>query len=197
MADLIHSFTSRLRKYVGDRRRALRREARFAAHLPFTVSLLSTEDEPTENFHNMPSLEGQTHDISERGLTLLLPSSRIRSVYLTVSDIYLGISLELPTSPVGMITTSVRFEQLSAKDAGFGYLLGVRIIKMQEGAQERYMEYLSSLESKDRRAHERRRPHVATALVGQDSIERISAWEALTPQAVSKSFEKFLRDQKQ
>jgi hypothetical protein len=197
MADLIHSVTSRLRKYVGDRRRALRRVARFEAHLPFTVSLLSTEDEPTENFHNMPSLEGQTRDISERGLTLLLPSPRIRSVYLTVSDIYLGISLELPTGPVGMITTPARFEQLSSKEAGFGYLLGVRIIKMEEGEQHRYMEYLNSLESKDRRAHERRQPRVATALAGQGSMKPINAWETLTPQSVSKSFEKFLREQKQ
>src|SRR3954471_5081985 len=137
MADLINSVTARLRQYVGDRRRSLRREARFAAHLPFTVSLLSTEDDPSESFHNMPSLEGQTRDIGHKGLTLLLPSSRIRSVYLTVSDIYLGIRLALPTGPVGMITRSVRFEQLSAKEAGFGYLLGVRIIKMEEGAQER------------------------------------------------------------
>jgi hypothetical protein len=196
MADLVNTVTSRLRKYVGDRRRALRREARFAAHLPFTISLLSTEDDHTERFHNMPSLEGQTRDISHRGLTLLLPSSRIGSIYLTVSDIYLGIGLELPTGPVRMITTSVRFEQLPAKEVGFGYLLGVRIIKKQEGEQERYMKYLSTLESKDRRAHERTRPRVAAALAGQGSMEQMSAWEALTPQSVSKSFEKFLRERK-
>ena len=197
MSDLINTVTSRLRKYVGDRRRRLRREARFEAYLPFTISLLSAEDDPSENFHKMPSLEGQTRDISNKGLTLLLPSSRIRSVYLTVSDIYLGIRLELPGGPVGMITTSVRFEQLSGKEAGFGYLLGVRIIKMQEDEHERYMEYLGSLESKDRRAHERRQPRVAAALAGQGSVEQLSAWETITPQSVNKSFERFLREQKQ
>src|SRR5215212_4706601 len=100
MAELIHSVTSRLRKYVGDRRRALRREARFDARLPFTISLLSAEDEQGDDFLSKPSLSGQTRDISDRGLTLLLPSSRIRSVYLTVSDMYLGISLDLPNGPV-------------------------------------------------------------------------------------------------
>jgi hypothetical protein len=196
MAKLIHSVTARLRKYVGDRRRSLRREARFEARLPVTISLLSSEDEPTKNFYNTPMLEGQTRDISDRGLTLLLPSSRIRSVYLTVSDIYLGIRLELPDRPVGMISTSVRFEQLSTKEAGFGYLLGVRIMKMKEEDQERYIAYLSTLEIKDRRAHERRQPRIATVMAGQSRSVPMGAWEALTPQSVNKSFEKFLQERK-
>jgi hypothetical protein len=196
MADLIHSVTARLRKYVGDRRRALRREARFEARLPFTISLLSADDESGDGFPNIPSLSGQTRDISEKGLTLLLPSARIRGVYLTVSDMYLGINLELPTGSVGTITTSVRFEQLSTKEAGFGYLLGVRIIKMQEGEKDRYLEYLGTLESKDRRAPGRRHPRVATALAGQSSTVQMSALETLTPQSVSNSFEKFLRERK-
>lgn len=194
MADLIQSVTSRLRKYVGDRRRTLRRESRFEAHLPFTVSLLSEEDEPAELFHNAPSLEGQTRDISERGLTLLLPSSRIRSVYLTVSDMYLGIILELPSGPVRMIAKSVRFEQLSVKEAGYGYLLGARIIKMQEGERERYLDYLGTLESSDRRAQDKGRPHSTPALAGQGGTVQMNAFENLTPQSVSSSFEKFLRD---
>lgn len=195
MADLINSITARLRNYVGDRRRALRREARFEARLPFTISLLSAEDDAKERLPTALSLSGQTRDISDRGLTLLLPSARIRSIYLTDRDNYLGISLELPSGPIGMITTSVRFEQLSTKEAGFGYLLGVRIIKMQDGEQDRYMEYLNTLQLKERRASKPERAHVATTLVGQ-GMTQMSTWETLTPQAVSKSFEKFLRERK-
>src|SRR3712207_6583354 len=117
MADLIRSVTSRLRKYFGDRRRTFRRDARFEARLPFSISLLSAAEEPSEDITNSPSLYGQTRDISERGLTLLLPSPRIRSAYLTVSDMYLRVSLELPGGSIGMVTTCARFEQLSAKEA--------------------------------------------------------------------------------
>lgn len=196
MGDLIHSVTSRLRKYVGDRRRTFRRHARFEARLPFTISLLSGVEEALEDFTSSPSLSGQTYDLSQKGLTLLLPSARIRSAYLTVGDMYLGINLELPSGPIGMITTSVRFEQLSVKVAGFGYLLGVRIIKVQEGEHDRYMAYLSSLESKDRRAPERRHTRVAAASAGQSHNLQMRALETLTPQSVSRSFEKFLRERK-
>src|SRR3712207_2067504 len=99
MTDVINSIASRLRKYVGDRRRTLRRESRFEAHLPFAVTLLGAEDEAAEPFHNTPWLEGRSRDVSAKGLTLLLPSARIKGVYLTVSDMYLGISLELPMGP--------------------------------------------------------------------------------------------------
>lgn len=166
MADLIRSVTSRLRKYVGDRRRTFRRDARFEARLPFTISLISAAGEPPGDFTDSPSLSGQTRDISERGLMLLLPSPRIRSAYLTVSDMYLGVSLELPGGSIRMVTTPVRFEQLSAKEAGFGYLLGVRIIRMREGELDLYLEYLNTLESNDRRAKGQRRPGVASASIG-------------------------------
>lgn len=177
MADLIQSVTSRLRKYVGDRRRALRRESRLAARLPFTVSLLAEESESPEHFHNTASLDGRTRDVSTKGLTLLLPSSKIRGVYLTVSDMYLGISLVIPNGPVAMIAKSVRFEQLSAKEDGFGYLLGAHIIKMEEGERERYLEYLGTLESKDRRARDKGRHLAATALAGQRGTVQMSTLE--------------------
>jgi hypothetical protein len=144
----------------------------------------------------MPSLEGQTRDISHKGLTLLLPSSRIRSVYLTVSDIYLGISLELPGGPVRMVATPARFEQLATKEAGLGYLLGVRVIKMEKEDSESYMAYLGTLETTDRRAQERTRPRVATVLAGHSGTVEMNAVETLTPQSVSSLFEKFLRERK-
>ena len=192
MADLIHSITSRLRRYVGDRRKALRRGPRFEVRLPFTISLLSTEAHDAGTRSHQPSLQGHTRDLSETGLTLLLPSARIRGTYLTDKANYLGISLDIPGESIGILATPVRFEQLSEKEMDYGYLLGVRIVKMQEDEREGYAAYLSTLKMKERRSRERRQVHVA-ALSG---AEQVGAWETLTPQAVSRSFEKFLSDQK-
>src|SRR5919202_767946 len=77
MSTLINSLAGRLRGLVGDRRRAPRRGARARARLPFTVVLLDGQEEATTNFAGGKSLAGHTRDLSETGLTLLLPGVRI------------------------------------------------------------------------------------------------------------------------
>lgn len=193
----MRSVTAFLRKYVNDRRRALRRGARFEASLPFIVSPLAIEEDSAQcPPADAPALVGHTRDISDSGLTLLLPSVRVGSVYLTDRENYLGIKLELPSGPAAMLTVPARFEQLSQKEDGCGYLLGVRIIKMEAGERDRYIAYLSALESNESRTRERRQARSAT-LIGTNSTAQVGAWENLTPASVSMAFEKFLREQTQ
>ena len=194
-SDIIRSVTTSLREYVNDRRRVLRRGTRFEVRLPFIVSPLGTEKDYAESPPDAPALVGHTRDLSETGLTLLLPSVRIGSVYLTDRENYLGIRLELPGGPTAMLTAPVRFEQLTQKDVGCGYLLGVRIIKMPGDERERYGAYLSSLENDRRRVRERRQGHTAHHIT-QNSTTQVGAWDNLTPSSVSTAFEKFLRDQR-
>ena len=136
------------------------------------------------------SLGVHTLDLSEKRLTLLLHSVSIGGRYLTDKDSYLGVKLELPSGPVALLAASVRFEQLSKSEAGLGYLLGVRIIKMQNGDRNGYRAYLSTLMCKERRAREQRQ--VYTASPAPKTTEQADAWENLTPASVNKAFEEFL-----
>jgi hypothetical protein len=191
---LVRSVTAFLREYVNDRRRVLRRGSRYGARLPFIISLLGVEPDSAESRPGAPALVGQTRDLSESGMTLLLPSVRVGGSYLTDGENYLGIQLELPSGRVAMLALSVRFEQLPEKEDGCGYLLGVRIIKMQEGERELYTTFLNTLRSTERRARERRRAQ-STSLAGQHGTAQGSTWENLTPTSISMAFEKFLREQ--
>lgn len=190
---MIRAMTMRLRMYVKERRRVLRREARFEAHLPFIVTLLGTAKDPEKSLPDAPALVGYTRDLSETGLTLLLPSVRIGDGYLTDMESYLGVKLQIPGGAVAMLTVSVRFEQLSQKEAGCGYLLAVRIVKMQDEERERYNGYLTSTASKKRRTRERRQAESNAR--NQNSKAQSGTWEALTPASVSQAFEQFLQEQ--
>lgn len=183
---------ARLRKYANNRRRVLRRGARFEVRLPFIITLLGAGKSFTKDLGDAPAVVGYTRDLSETGLTLLLPSVRIGGAYLTDLESYLGIKLELPGGPVSMLTASVRFEQLSQKEAGCAYLLAVRIIKMHEGERDRYLNYLGTAGGEGRRARERRQS--ANAPAGSAAKEQVSTWEAVTPLSVHQAYERFRRE---
>lgn len=189
----IRSITSNLRRYVSNRRRALRRVARFEARLPFIITLLGTGRGRANGLRGEASLIGHTRDLSETGLTLLLPSVRVGDAYLTDGESRLNVRLELPGGPVEMLATSARFEQLQRKEAGCSYLLAIHIVKMQSRERERYLAYLKTIKSKERRQHERREVHAA-AFNGANSKAQSSTWEALTPASINSAFEKFLRE---
>jgi hypothetical protein len=191
-SDLIRFLTTRLRGFVSERRLP-RREARFKARLPFIITLLGSEKASVKKLRDAPSLVGYTRDLSKRGLTLLLPSVRLGDVYLTAGESYLGVKLQLPDGQVALLTVSVRFEQLSQKEAECSYLLAVRIVKMQKAERERYFAYLSTIKSRSRRRRERREIQTASVLAGSNSTVQSGRGETLTPASVSQAFEQFLR----
>ncbi|MDT4955400.1 MAG: hypothetical protein QOJ02_3538 [Acidobacteriota bacterium] len=195
-SELIRSVTKRLRKYVNDRRRALRRDARSEARLPFIITLrVPGKSAVAKSLADAPAIVGHTRDMSASGLTLLLPSVRIGDLYLTDVESRLEVKLALPDGPLKILTASVRFEQLKGKEAGCSYLLAVRIVEMQNDARDRYIAYLKTIRSKGRRARERRQAQ-AGALTGPNSKAQSGTWEALTPASVSSAFEQFYGSKK-
>jgi hypothetical protein len=175
---------SRFRKYVGDRRRAPRRGARFAARLPLSVSPLGdVQDFDRDAPH---PLSGLTRDLSARGLTLLLPAVRVGSRYLTDADGFLAVKVETPSGPVCMLAAPARFEQLSPPEEGYGCLLGVRIIKMSDGDRASYLSYLKTLTPRERR----------TGAEGRAVLDSSAAatWPDITPASVAQAFERFLHN---
>jgi len=174
---------ARLRKYVGDRRRAPRRGARFVARLPLTVTPLGDAEDFEPGAQT--SLAGSTRDLSARGLTLLLPGVRIGSRYLTDNEGYLGLKVETPSGPVCMLAAPARFEHLTEGDEGYGYLLGVRIVKMGDGDRASYLSYLRTLAPRERRA----------GVGGRVVLDPPAVtWSDITPSSVAQAFERFLHN---
>ncbi|HZG52129.1 MAG TPA: PilZ domain-containing protein [Pyrinomonadaceae bacterium] len=141
MEGLRNKASALLREYVTERRSAHRRNARYAARIPFNVSVAGAKP--------AAALAGRTRDLGESGLNLVVPSIRIGGDYITLKENKLSVALELPGGTVSLIATAARFEQLAAE--GEGYLVGVRIEEMSDDDRERYVAHLRTLPQADRR----------------------------------------------
>ncbi len=135
MPELARRLASRLRQFIGERRRA----RRAAVSLPITVSLAAPRD-GSNGYRRQTSLNGHTLDISATGLGLILPAIRIGEHYLTGEDRRLWLKLELPDDPpVEMQVKPVRYESLDEE----GYLVGVRITEISEKHQAAYIHHVA------------------------------------------------------
>ncbi|PYT05235.1 MAG: hypothetical protein DMF60_12610 [Acidobacteria bacterium] len=122
MPELARRIASRLRHFLGDRRRA----RRVAAKLPVNVGL-TTARAGSNGSRRPASLQGHTLDVSATGLALVLPAIRIGEHYLTGEDRRLRLKLDLPDKPIEIQVAPVRYESLDAHESERGYLVGVRI----------------------------------------------------------------------
>ena len=136
MSEFLRTLVGRLREYAGDRRAPRRR-----ARLPFTLSL----HEPGKKANGrrpLPTLSGFTQDISATGLALIVPAIRIGGHYLAGGDRTLEIELELPSGPIHIRVTSVRYEPVDENRSEDGYMIGVRIEDMSAADRERLKTFL-------------------------------------------------------
>ena len=142
MPELIRTIAARLREYVGNRRRTPRYRVRW----PVSVSPLEVRKSP--NGARRPAtgaaLSGFTRDVSASGLGLVLPAIRINDVYLTEGRT-LEILLEHQNGPIVMYAVAVRYEKLDEEAAENGYLVGMRIMEMEEGDRARFIESLEQM----------------------------------------------------
>lgn len=136
MPELMREIASRLRDYVGNRRRAPRRRARLAV----AVSLLDSRARAHPSF-----LEGHTRDLSRSGLALILPAIRIGDRYLTGESQTLRVTLRLPTGAIQLYATAVRYERLEEPEGACTYLIGARIKEMSDQDRARFDSYFDSL----------------------------------------------------
>jgi hypothetical protein len=151
MEGLRNKASSLLREYVTERRSMRRRSARYAARIPFDVSVVDPKRGVVAGGKPAASLAGRTRDLGEGDLNLVVPSIRIGGDYITLKENKLSITLELPSGAVNVIATPARFEQLDGENAGEGYIVGVRIEEMSDDDRERYLAHLRTLPHADRR----------------------------------------------
>lgn len=140
MPELARSIVSRLRAFVGNRRRA----RRCLARLPFNVT-------PSDRYVTLNGsrqrkwMDGHTLDVSTSGLALVVPAIRIGEHYLVGDDRQLLLRLELPTGPIEMQLVPVRYESLEEHPTDQGYVIGVRITEVDPHIKSQYEDFVRRL----------------------------------------------------
>lgn len=143
MSELPRRIVSHLRRFIGNRRRCRRVRAR----LSFTLNLSDPKVSPN-GARRLPTLNGHTLDVSTTGLALIVPAIRIGEHYLAGSDRRLYLKLELPGGPVEMKVSPVRYESLDESEEETGYLIGARIIEMDDAARASFDKYVANVLSR-------------------------------------------------
>ncbi|MDT7687290.1 MAG: hypothetical protein QOJ70_1858 [Acidobacteriota bacterium] len=138
MPELLRSIASRLRVFVGNRRRAPRHSVR----LPVFVSLLDA----TPGAPPSAGVAGHTRDVSEGGLAVLLPGIRVGERYLVGDGVTLRLTLKLPGAATARLYgTPVRYERLDEEgQTDSVFLVGLRLD--ESGDRALLTDYLKSLE---------------------------------------------------
>ncbi|MDQ3819139.1 MAG: PilZ domain-containing protein [Acidobacteriota bacterium] len=131
-----------------NRRRSPRFNAQLRARLLFTVVLSGESPAPAGNSGKL-HLVGQTKDISEVGLALVVPIAEIDERYLTSETSKMQLELFLPKGAIRITARPVHYRRLEESAAegvfGEGYLIGAEIIKVSN--RDLFIEYLGTLEN--------------------------------------------------
>lgn len=138
MPERLRTIASRLREFVGNRRRAPRRQVRLAVF----VSLLDAAPGA------LPAggVAGHTRDASESGLGVVLPVIHLGGHYLVGDGVTLRLTLKLGEQSVRLYGTPVRYERLEEGQDGHadpGFLLGISL--NEDGDRALFAEYLKGL----------------------------------------------------
>ena len=137
------NFIPRLRKYFADRRVAPRYATRLEKALVVHVYLSDAKGAAGET--KPARLVGYTHDVSETGLGIVLPTTRIAGRRVDSPGRALRVVVGLPNEQVEMQAAGVRSVELEEGEPGSGYLVGVHIGEMAPDDRRRYLKYLGSL----------------------------------------------------
>lgn len=90
-------------------------------------------------------MEGHTLDLSETGLSLIIPKITLGEHHLVGENRSLNVRLDLPTGPVEMQVMPVRYESLEEYETETGYLIGARIVGMSDEDRAKLRDYVASL----------------------------------------------------
>jgi hypothetical protein len=143
MSELPRRFVSRLRRYIGNRRKVKRAQVR----LNFTLSL-SDPRTTTNGSRRRASIAGHTLDISTTGLGLIVPAIRVGEHYLVGEERSLHLLLELPDVPVNMSVVPVRYESLEEDPVESGYIIGAKLVEISASDRKQFDKYVGELLAK-------------------------------------------------
>ena len=89
-------------------------------------------------------LSGETVDMSETGIGILVSSIRIKEKYLVGQERPLTVELDLAGKRVTMRVLGVRYERVGIHVSVEKYLVGARIIEMDENDRAAYERFLNN-----------------------------------------------------
>jgi hypothetical protein len=139
MPEIVRSIIGRFCRIIGKHNHARQHELR----LPLTLSL---QDSRTQRAYaasaRAATISGHTRNISDTGLSLILPTIRFGNRYLMDADLILKIELELPRGAINCQVAPVCYEALDENQAECGYLVGLHITKIAEPERQRLAAYL-------------------------------------------------------
>ncbi|MFZ0750274.1 MAG: PilZ domain-containing protein [Pyrinomonadaceae bacterium] len=138
MPELIRSAVSRPRMYFKDRRRS----PRLSVRLAFSLSVIRQTKLKRIN-GNDRALKGHTRDISAHGLALLLPQIQLDGYHLAAEDREMQLVLELSGGVVSMVVVPKRYEKLERAELGCNYLIGARIVRIDDEDRSRYQDFMN------------------------------------------------------
>jgi c-di-GMP-binding flagellar brake protein YcgR len=139
MPELVRSVVSRVRLYFKDRRQSPRLRVR----LMFTVAIHRTANGNAPR-RKIPTLKGHTRDISVRGVGLLVPQVHLDGHHLAAEGRELELQLEIGGGgPISMRVMPHHYERLDEAEMGCNYLIGARIVKLDEADQTRYANFVT------------------------------------------------------
>ena len=125
---------------VIERRDAVRYPLNRDARLLFTSA--PSEQSSAEGSQPIPALVGHTRDISETGLSLVVPGVNDSDAKFFGARSQLQIILSLPTAMVAIEVTPVRYQWLEEHEGKKSYLIGGRIARMSPEDTTLFREYL-------------------------------------------------------
>jgi PilZ domain len=138
MPELVRSIIGRFCEIIGQHHHARRHDLR----LPLTISLHDSKIHRSARRNSPPIISGHTRNISDTGLSLILPSVHFGNRYLMDGDLDLKAQIELPAGVVNCGVAPVRYEMLDENQIEWGYLVGLRITNISDQERRRLTEYL-------------------------------------------------------
>jgi PilZ domain len=137
MPELVRSIIGRFREIIGSHNHARRHNVR----LPLTIYLHDRKVKRARVSGPL-SISGYTRNISDTGLALVVSSMHCGNRYLTDAELTLRIQVELPDGAVSFVVAPVRYEMLEENQLEWGYLVGMRIVEIDDTERERLTHYL-------------------------------------------------------
>lgn len=138
MRPATESIGKSFRALFRERRRFARKGAVCVVRVPVGVSMPNERLDPEADAYPRPIM-GHTRDLSETGLSLVLPAAQLGDVDISVAGAALRVVLSLPTGVVVLQAATVRSELLSPDGE---VLVGARIVRMYDYDRRRYEDYL-------------------------------------------------------
>ena len=144
MSQVLHTLEERLVGWLGARRVARRFRVACEVRLPVGISMPNERIDPNAEHYPEPIM-GCTHDVSESGLSFVLPWLSLGEERIDVAGYPLRIVLCLPGGIIIVHAETVRCQPLVDEQGRDGYLVGARIVRLSAQDQRQYEAFLATL----------------------------------------------------